>query len=166
MRDPSKRLGCGPEGADAIKRHPFFKAINWAKLDRREIESKFRPQVRLTILCVHQMCASLRACAQGREIWKGELSLSVAPLPFCCMSSEDAAFILDSADALPQVDCPKSIENFDKIWTDQPPEDSPCATPGSHIESMFQGFTFVDKNFLALSPDGKPISNAAMPQRS
>eukprot|EP00955_Chlamydomonas_euryale_P099986 365253-Chlamydomonas_euryale.AAC.14 len=97
-RDPTKRLGCGPDGGEAIKRHPFFKQISWTKLDRREIQSKFKPNVQ----------------------------------------------------------CHKSTENFDRIWTDQLPEDSPCATPGSHIESMFKGFTYVDKNLL-LSPasDGK-----------
>lgn len=27
--DESKRLGCGPDGIDEIKRHEFFKDINW-----------------------------------------------------------------------------------------------------------------------------------------
>ncbi len=44
-RDPVKRMGSGSNGSDAIKRHPFFKSINWGKLDRREIESKFKPAV-------------------------------------------------------------------------------------------------------------------------
>ncbi|KAG1664163.1 hypothetical protein FOA52_012244 [Chlamydomonas sp. UWO 241] len=44
-RDPAKRLGCGPNGPDEIKRHPFFKAVNWAKLERREIPSSFKPKV-------------------------------------------------------------------------------------------------------------------------
>lgn len=28
-RNPSRRLGAGPEGADEIKRHPFFKDLDW-----------------------------------------------------------------------------------------------------------------------------------------
>lgn len=45
-RDPEKRLGCGEDGPAAIKRHAFFKHIDWAKLDRREIESTYKPKVR------------------------------------------------------------------------------------------------------------------------
>ncbi|GFR47425.1 hypothetical protein Agub_g9046 [Astrephomene gubernaculifera] len=44
-RDPAKRLGSGPDGSDAVKRHPFFKPINWTKLEARQIESKFKPTV-------------------------------------------------------------------------------------------------------------------------
>jgi serine/threonine protein kinase len=28
-RNPSRRLGAGPEGAEEIKRHPFFADIDW-----------------------------------------------------------------------------------------------------------------------------------------
>ena len=28
-RNPSKRLGAGPDGADEIKKHPFFKDLDW-----------------------------------------------------------------------------------------------------------------------------------------
>jgi p70 ribosomal S6 kinase len=89
-RDPAKRLGSGPNGSDSIKKHPFFKAIDWAKLERREIESKFKPSVK----------------------------------------------------------CSHSVENFDKIWTDQPAEDSPCGTPTAQAEAMFKGFTYVSPSIL------------------
>lgn len=90
VRDPSKRIGSGPTGCEAIKKHPFFKTINWSKLERREIESKFRPTVK----------------------------------------------------------CSASVENFDKIWTDQPAEDSPCGSPIAQQVSHFQGFTYVSPSFL------------------
>mmetsp|Transcript_19249 Transcript_19249/g.33208 ORF Transcript_19249/g.33208 Transcript_19249/m.33208 type:complete len:555 (+) Transcript_19249:239-1903(+) len=45
-RDPTKRLGSGPAGSDEIKKHAFFKQINWGKLDRRELPSKFKPAVK------------------------------------------------------------------------------------------------------------------------
>eukprot|EP00983_Pelagomonas_calceolata_P102420 1158802-Pelagomonas_calceolata.AAC.2 len=48
-----------------------YRSINWGKLERRELESKFKPAV------------SSRTCTA----------------------------------------------NFDKLWTDQPPEDSPCNSP-------------------------------------
>ncbi|KAJ6921224.1 hypothetical protein NC652_015204 [Populus alba x Populus x berolinensis] len=44
-KDASKRLGSGPLGSEEIKRHKWFKAINWKKLDAREIQPSFRPNV-------------------------------------------------------------------------------------------------------------------------
>lgn len=34
-RNPSKRLGAGQDGADEIKRHPFFSGIDWDKVASR-----------------------------------------------------------------------------------------------------------------------------------
>lgn len=45
QKDPSKRLGSGPRGSDEIKSHKWFKAINWKKLEAREILPSFRPEV-------------------------------------------------------------------------------------------------------------------------
>ncbi|KAF9680117.1 hypothetical protein SADUNF_Sadunf06G0086800 [Salix dunnii] len=44
-KDASKRLGSGPLGSEEIKRHKWFKPINWKKLDAREIQPSFRPDV-------------------------------------------------------------------------------------------------------------------------
>ena len=44
-RNPTKRLGAGPEGALEIQRHPFFASINWD--DVREKRTKPpRPRIR------------------------------------------------------------------------------------------------------------------------
>lgn len=45
QKDPSKRLGSGPKGSEEVKRHKWFKPINWKKLDAREIQPSFRPEV-------------------------------------------------------------------------------------------------------------------------
>lgn len=97
-RDHNKRLGSGPNGSEQIKKHAFFKGINWAKLDRREIPSKFKPTV----------------------------------------------------------SCPRDVECFDKLWTDQPAVDSPCGTPvtSSSMECPFKGFTYVAPSFLETSMQG------------
>lgn len=44
-KDVTIRLGSmgGPEGD--IKYHPFFDEINWDKLERRELDPPFKPQV-------------------------------------------------------------------------------------------------------------------------
>ncbi|XP_077232820.1 serine/threonine-protein kinase AtPK2/AtPK19-like [Tasmannia lanceolata] len=45
QKDASKRVGGGLGGGDEIKRHKWFKSINWKKLDAREIQPSFRPNV-------------------------------------------------------------------------------------------------------------------------
>ena len=45
QKDPSKRLGSGPRGSEEIKSHKWFKPINWRKLDAREFQPSFRPEV-------------------------------------------------------------------------------------------------------------------------
>jgi p70 ribosomal S6 kinase len=81
QKEPAKRLGYGPSGSADVMGHPFFKGMDWRKLEARQIISPFRPNVRSI----------------------------------------------------------ESIDNFDKIWTDLPPTDSPCATPR---ESSLQDHMF------------------------
>ncbi|KAK6943364.1 Protein kinase domain [Dillenia turbinata] len=45
QKEPSKRLGSGPKGSEEIKHHKWLKAINWRKLEAREIQPGFRPEV-------------------------------------------------------------------------------------------------------------------------
>lgn len=45
QKDPLKRLGSGPKGAEEIKSHKWFRTINWKKLETREHDPKFRPDV-------------------------------------------------------------------------------------------------------------------------
>ena len=37
-RNPSRRLGAGSEGAEEIKRHPFFDSIDWKAVANRQLE--------------------------------------------------------------------------------------------------------------------------------
>ena len=93
-KDASKRLGYGEGGSEAVKKHAFFKGIDWVKLEDRELVSPFRPKLE------HHM----------------------------------------------------SVENFDRIWTDLPAQDSPCTTPttGSLGENNeFDGFSYVAPSLLA-----------------
>lgn len=45
QKEPSKRLGSGPRGSEEIKQQKWFKSINWKKLEAREIQPSFRPDV-------------------------------------------------------------------------------------------------------------------------
>ncbi|KAB1209914.1 Serine/threonine-protein kinase AtPK2/AtPK19 [Morella rubra] len=45
QKEPSKRLGSGPNGGNEIRSHKWFQSINWKKLEARELKPKFRPDV-------------------------------------------------------------------------------------------------------------------------
>ncbi|XP_059640710.1 serine/threonine-protein kinase AtPK2/AtPK19-like isoform X2 [Cornus florida] len=45
QKEPSKRLGSGSRGGDEIKSHKWFRPINWKKLESREMQPKFKPDV-------------------------------------------------------------------------------------------------------------------------
>jgi serine/threonine protein kinase len=45
-RNPSKRLGAGPEGADEIKRHPFFNGIDWQTVRDKKLKPP-KPEINM-----------------------------------------------------------------------------------------------------------------------
>ncbi|XP_044491180.1 serine/threonine-protein kinase AtPK2/AtPK19-like [Mangifera indica] len=45
QKEPGKRLGSGPRGSEEIKQHKWFKSVNWKKLEAREIQPSFHPDV-------------------------------------------------------------------------------------------------------------------------
>lgn len=49
-RDPSRRLGAGPDDALEIKRHPFFKDVSWDDVMNKRIPPPYFPQIVRTIL--------------------------------------------------------------------------------------------------------------------
>ena len=45
IREPENRLGCGPNGNDEIMCNPFFRYIDWLKIEEREIQPPFKPKI-------------------------------------------------------------------------------------------------------------------------
>ena len=45
-REPEKRLGCGPEDAAEVMRHPFFADVNWDDIYHKRIKPTFVPTLR------------------------------------------------------------------------------------------------------------------------
>jgi len=43
-RDVTKRLGCGPTGAEEVKKHPFFNGVDWDAVYRKEYKVPHIPE--------------------------------------------------------------------------------------------------------------------------
>jgi serine/threonine protein kinase len=45
LKNPNERLGSGPDGADEIKSHVWFRNINWIALFRKQVTPPFVPRI-------------------------------------------------------------------------------------------------------------------------
>ena len=52
-RNPSKRLGAGPEGAEEIKRHPFFTTLDWSLIREKKLPN-VKPEVNMRYFAAMQ----------------------------------------------------------------------------------------------------------------
>jgi len=52
-RNPSNRLGGGPDGTNALKGHKFFIGIDWKRLLARKMQPPFRPHFSSSLDVTH-----------------------------------------------------------------------------------------------------------------
>ncbi|KAL7673192.1 hypothetical protein ACOME3_008060 [Neoechinorhynchus agilis] len=45
-RSVPQRLGSGPTGTEEVKQHSFFETVDWQKVQNREVEPPYRPEVK------------------------------------------------------------------------------------------------------------------------
>jgi hypothetical protein len=164
-KEPSQRLGAA--GAGPIKKHPFFKGLDWAKLEARQLTSKFKPGVKCNLVrCVlsvllgrgggqaNSYIVQKQGCVFAREL---QLGCSNQGLCHVCAQSGELYTIWTEQHPKPQPHtpnlqsihsltcnqraarcrhpvsvCPQSVENFEKIWTEQHPT-NPTHQLATHV---------------------------------
>jgi hypothetical protein len=45
QKDPTLRLGYGPDGTEDIKRHAYFASLDWDRVYKKEVTPEFIPEV-------------------------------------------------------------------------------------------------------------------------
>lgn len=56
IKDPEKRLGCGPGKIQEIKDHPFFKETDWDELLSMKVKPYIKPKLRVSLKSFYFLC--------------------------------------------------------------------------------------------------------------
>lgn len=69
QKEASKRLGYGPSGSVDVMGHPFFKPINWKKLEARQVLLCLLLWVFVWVFVLAFVCFCAGFC--GCLVWEG-----------------------------------------------------------------------------------------------
>lgn len=113
QKEPSKRLGYGPGGSADVMRHPFFKPLDWKKLEARQVGGGPRG-------------ARWDAAARGvRPVRAGaQLAWSARALPPAVQPTRGVpcSSLQIPSPFRPTIKSIESVENFDRMYTELPPQ--------------------------------------------
>ena len=83
VKDPRKRLGGGPDDAESVRRHAFFKTIHWDDLLRKNIPAPFVPKIAsATDVSNFRFAQPCREAPETEAITSAIVIFGPAP-PFC-----------------------------------------------------------------------------------
>ncbi|CAL5223372.1 g5877 [Coccomyxa viridis] len=128
---------------------PPFRAQGRQKLQKQILTSKLKLPPYLSNEAQSLLRGLLQKEAPKRLGYGTTGSEDVMHHPF--FRSLSWAKLLDrdvSSPFRPKVGHVDSVENFDKLWTDMAPEDSPCNTPPATDLDTFQGFTYCAPSYM------------------
>ncbi|TNN81074.1 Protein kinase C alpha type [Liparis tanakae] len=161
-KHPAKRLGGGEEAEREIREHPFFRWIDWERLERLEIPAPFKPRTPTTCqllapLAKSEVCLERAEYAQrlearpisqmifissGRAAVKEQEERRREQLPSHCRRAQ----LLREK---PRVWGGRKGENFDNFFTAAPSALTPSDPDilAAIDQDDFQGFTFQNPDF-------------------
>jgi len=131
--EPDKRLGCGADGIDEIKKHPFFKDIDWTAVHDRKLQPPFQPDLdRANCLADHELQDQFFAekkepplTAEQQKAFEGyEFNTEYNGTNHAPVSSHKNHSVTASMDASP-----------DGSENNKRPDDSPEAKAGSNSKN-------------------------------
>ncbi|XP_076330586.1 protein kinase C, brain isozyme-like [Tachypleus tridentatus] len=121
-KTPLKRLGCGPTGKEDVRNHPFFRRIDWQKIEDQEIQPPFKPKIAFIV--------------------ESDFMYRILPLVFSTFQSTGIYKV-------EYLKIPKAGENFDPTFTNAKVTLTPAdpVVINNLTGSEFEGFTFVNPYF-------------------
>ncbi|ETW09150.1 AGC/RSK/RSK-UNCLASSIFIED protein kinase [Aphanomyces invadans] len=104
-KDPNQRLGSGPRGDKEIMEHPFFSAIDWGKLYRKEIPAPFKPRIDTQTANAPPDTSNFPTTFTEQEITEIEKGMAPPPQPAGSSSSrvKDEKRLFKDFDFTPEV---------------------------------------------------------------
>ncbi len=166
VKEPAKRLGFGPGGSSDVMKHPFFRAVDWGKLEGRGVSvsgGKGGGRGEKGAMCAGVGGEGGRVLCGKSAGGVGVAKVVAKRIP-CTGSSNPLPFMPPFATCAqvsspfrPTLKSAESVENFDRIWTDLPVQDSPAGTPNDGVHAlgdMFEGFTYCAPSLLSAGRKG------------